>query len=217
MKKIWLIFFLLCIKMSVAQVREVGLKTGISNSLINISSIDNNGNSSAYKTDKGQSFYVQLYTQFYNYQNFSLQGGLGMIEKNSDYQYKIKVPGIVDSLNVNSSVETRSFFIEFDAKLKLLIPELPKVIPYLLVGPQISFINKKTNTIPFNIASPIVQGNLGFGADFDFKKIHVFAEYNRLLSLNSNYSEDANYEYQEKTGVFLIGLKFLIKPKNKEI
>lgn len=217
MKKIGFVFFLLCIKMGAAQVREVGLKTGISNSLIRISSIDNNGNSSAYKTDKGQSFYVQLYTQFYNYQNFSLQGGLGMIEKNSDYQYKIKVPGIVDSVNVNSAVETRSFFIEFDAKLKLLIPELPKVIPYLLVGPQISFLNKKTNTIPFNITSPIVQGNLGFGADFDFKKIHVFAEYNRLLSLNSNYSEDANYEYQEKTGVFLIGLKFLIKPKNKEI
>ncbi len=216
MKKIVIIVFLLLNCICEAQVREIGLKTGITNSLININSIDASGNKTSYKTATGQSFYAQLYTQFYNYQNFSLQGGLGIIEKNSDYQYKIRVGNIGDSVQINTLVETRAFFVEFDAKLKLLIPELPNVIPYLLVGPQLSFLNKQSPTIPFTLASSQIQGNIGIGADIDFKKIHVFAEYNRLLNFNNNYSEDANYEYSEKTGIFLIGLKFLIKPKNSK-
>jgi hypothetical protein len=201
---------------SFAQVREIGLKTGITNSIININSIDASGNKKSYNTSTGQSFYAQLYTQFYNYQNFSLQGGLGIIEKNSDYQYKIRVGNIGDSVQFNTLLETRAVFVEFDAKLKLLIPELPNVIPYLLVGPQLSFLNKQSPTIPFTLASTQIQGNVGIGADIDFKKINVFAEYNRLLNFNNNYSEDANYEYSEKTGIFLIGLKFLIKPKNSK-
>jgi hypothetical protein len=201
---------------SFAQVREIGLKTGITNSIININSIDASGNKKSYNTSTGQSFYAQLYTQFYNYQNFSLQGGLGIIEKNSDYQYKIRVGNIGDSVQFNTLLETRAVFVEFDAKLKLLIPELPNVIPYLLVGPQLSFLNKQSPTIPFTLASTQIQGNVGIGTDIDFKKINVFAEYNRLLNFNNNYSEDANYEYSEKTGIFLIGLKFLIKPKNSK-
>lgn len=216
MKKIVIIVLLLLNCVCEAQVREIGLKTGITNSLININSIDASGNKTSYKTATGQSFYAQLYTQFYNYQNFSLQGGLGIIEKNSDYQYKIRVGNIGDSVQINTLVETRAFFVEFDAKLKLLIPELPNVIPYLLVGPQLSFLNEQSPTIPFTLASSQIQGNIGIGADIDFKKIHVFAEYNRLLNFNNNYSEDANYEYSEKTGIFLIGLKFLIKPKNSK-
>ncbi len=199
-----------------AQVREIGLKTGVTNSLINIRSIDLNGNSTAYKTDYGQSFYAQLYTQFYHYQNFSLQGGFGIIEKNSDYQYKVRVGNIGDSVAINTLVETRSFFIEFDAKLKLLIPELPNVVPYAIIGPQISFLNKQSSTIPFTLAGTQVQGNIGFGADIDFKKIHVFAEYNRLLNFGSNFSEDANYEFTEKTSAYLVGLKFLINPKKNK-
>lgn len=199
-----------------AQVREIGLKTGVTNSLINIRSIDLNGNSSAYKTDYGQSFYAQLYTQFYHYQNFSLQGGFGIIEKNSDYQYKVRVGNIGDSVAINTLVETRSFFIEFDAKLKLLIPELPNVVPYAIIGPHVSILNKQSSTIPFSLASTQVLGNIGFGADIDLKKIHVFAEYNRLLSFNRNYSNDAAYEYTEKTSAFLVGLKFRINPKNKK-
>ena len=214
MKKIVVIVLLLLNCVCEAQVREIGLKTGITNSLININSIDASANKTSFNTATGQSFYVQLYTQFYNFQNFSLQGGVGIIEKNSDYQYKIRVGNIGDSVQINTLVETRAFFLELDAKLKLLIPELPNVIPYLLMGPQLSFLNKQSATIPFTLASSQVQGNVGFGADIDFKKIHVFAEYNRLLNFNNNYSEDANYEYSEKTGIFLIGLKFLIKPKN---
>ncbi len=214
MKKIVVIVLLLLNCVCKAQVREIGLKTGITNSLININSIDASGNKTSFNTATGQSFYAQLYTQFYNFQNFSLQGGVGIIEKNSDYQYKIRVGNIGDSLQINTLVETRAFFLELDAKLKLLIPELPTVIPYLLMGPQLSFLNKQSATIPFTLASSQIQGNVGFGADIDFKKIHVFAEYNRLLNFNNNYSEDANYEYSEKTGIFLIGLKFVIKPKN---
>jgi hypothetical protein len=214
MKKIVIIVLLLLNCVCEAQVREIGLKTGITNSLININTIDASGNKTSFNTATGQSFYAQLYTQFYNFQNFSLQGGVGIIEKNSDYQYKIRVGNIGDSVQINTLVETRAFFLELDAKLKLLIPELPNVIPYLLMGPQLSFLNKQSATIPFTLASSQVQGNVGFGADIDFKKIHVFAEYNRLLNFNNNYSEDANYEYSEKTGIFLIGLKFLIKPKN---
>jgi hypothetical protein len=216
MKKLVVIVLLLLNCVCKAQVREIGLKTGITNSLININSIDASGNKTSYKTATGQSFYAQLYTQFYNYQNFSLQGGFGIIEKNSDYQYKIRVGNIGDSVQINTLLETRAFFVEFDAKLKLLIPELPNIIPYLLVGPQLSFLNKQSPTIPFTLASSQIQGNVGIGADIDFKKIHVFAEYNRLLNFNNNYSEDANYEYSEKTGIFLIGLKFLIKPKNSK-
>ena len=214
MKKIVVIVLLLLNYVCEAQVREIGLKTGITNSLININTIDASGNKTSFNTATGQSFYAQLYTQFYNFQNFSLQGGVGIIEKNSDYQYEIRVGKIGDSMQINTLVETRAFFLELDAKLKLLIPELPNVIPYLLMGPQLSFLNKQSATIPFTLASSQIQGNIGFGADIDFKKIHVFAEYNRLLNFNNNYSEDANYEYSEKTGIFLIGLKFLIKPKN---
>lgn len=214
MKKMYLLFCFIWVNISFAQVREIGLKTGITNSLININTIDASGNKTSFNTATGQSFYAQLYTQFYNFQNFSLQGGVGIIEKNSDYQYKIRVGNIGDSVHINTLVETRAFFLELDAKLKLLIPELPTVIPYLLMGPQLSFLNKQSATIPFTLASSQIQGNVGFGADIDFKKIHVFAEYNRLLNFNNNYSEDANYEYSEKTGIFLIGLKFLIKPKN---
>ncbi len=210
----YLLFCFIWVNISFAQVREIGLKTGITNSLININTIDASGNKTSFNTATGQSFYAQLYTQFYNFQNFSLQGGVGIIEKNSDYQYKIRVGNIGDSVHINTLVETRAFFLELDAKLKLLIPELPTVIPYLLMGPQLSFLNKQSATIPFTLASSQIQGNVGFGADIDFKKIHVFAEYNRLLNFNNNYSEDANYEYSEKTGIFLIGLKFLIKPKN---
>jgi hypothetical protein len=216
MNKVLLFLTFLMSGNSFAQVREIGLKTGITNSIININSIDASGNKKSYNTSTGQSFYAQLYTQFYNYQNFSLQGGLGIIEKNSDYQYKIRVGNIGDSVQFNTLLETRAFFVEFDAKLKLLIPELPNVIPYLLVGPQLSFLNKQSPTIPFTLASTQIQGNVGIGADIDFKKINVFAEYNRLLNFNNNYSEDANYEYSEKTGIFLIGLKFLIKPKNSK-
>lgn len=201
---------------AIAQVREIGLKTGVTNSFIAIRTIDLNGNNTSYKTDYGQSFYTQLYTQFYHYQNFSLQGGFGVIEKNSDYQYKIRVGNIGDSLAVNTLVETRAFFLELDAKLKLLIPELPNVIPYAIVGPHISFLNKQSPTIPFTLASTQVQGNIGFGADIDLKKIHVFAEYNRLLNFNRNYSDDAAYEFTEKTSLYLVGLKFLINPKNKK-
>jgi hypothetical protein len=216
MKKLLLLLSFLTSTYSFAQVREIGLKTGITNSLLTINAIDPSGNKTKFNTSNGQSFYAQLYTQFYNYQNFSLQGGVGIIEKNSDYQYKIRVGNIGDSVQFNTLVETRAFFLELDAKLKLLIPELPKVVPYLLVGPQLSFLNKQSSTIPFALSGNMIQGNIGFGADIDFTKLHVFAEYNRLLSFNNNYSEDANYEYSEKTGIFLIGLKFLIKPKKEK-
>jgi hypothetical protein len=216
MKKVLLLISFLTSTFGFAQIREIGLKTGITNSLITINTTDPNGNKTKYNTTTGQSFYAQLYTQFYNYQNFSLQGGFGLIEKNSNYAYKVRVGNIGDSATINTLVETRSFFVELDAKLKLLIPELPNVVPYFLVGPQFSFLNKQSNTIPFSLSSNQLQGNIGFGADIDFKKIHVFAEYNRLLNFNNNYSEDANYDYYEKTGMFLIGLKFLIKPKKEK-
>lgn len=214
MKKIAIIVLLLTSCVCKAQLREIAIKTGVTNSLININAIDLSGNKTSYNTSYGQSFYAQLYTQFYNYQNFSLQGGLGIIEKNSEYEYKIRVGNIGDSASINTLVETRSFFLELNAKLKLLIPELPSVVPYLLVGPQLSFLNKQSPTIPFTLASSQIQGNIGIGADIDFRKLNVFVEYNRLLNFNNNYSEDADYEYFEKTSVYLVGLKFLIKPKN---
>ncbi len=217
-KRIVSIVFVLFTCTSNAQIREIGLKTGVTNTIINIKPLDASGGitPTLYNTDYGQSFYAQLYTQFYNYQNFSLQGGVGIIEKNSDYQYKVRVGNIGDSVTINSLVETRSFFLEFNAKLKILIPELPNVVPYMLIGPQLSFLNKQSPTIPFTLAKTQVNGVLGVGTDIDLKKIHVFAEYNRLLNFGSNFSRDANYEFTEKTGTFLIGLKFLINPKNKK-
>lgn len=203
---------LFCFHTCFAQVREIGVKTGLTNSLINITGPDAQNNTAKFKTDYGQSFYVQAFTQFFQYKNFSLQAGVGMIEKNSDYQYKEKIAGIPDSVRINSLLETRSFFVEVDAKLKLLIPELPKVVPYLMFGPQMSFVNKKTNTIPFALKSPVVQGVFGVGADIDLKKLHFFVEYNRFLSFNNNYSLNSSYEYQEKASAFLLGLKFLLNP-----
>lgn len=216
MKKVAFLILLLFTGLCEAQVREIALKTGVTNSLININQIDLSGNKTSFNTSNGQSFYAQLYTQFYNYQNFSLQGGAGIIEKNSGYEYKIRIGNIGDSASIRTLVETRSFFLEFNSKLKLLIPELPSVVPYLLVGPQLTFLNKQSPTIPFTLASTQIQGNIGFGADIDLKKLNIFLEYNRLLNFNNNYSKNAQYEYFEKTSVYLIGLKFLIKPKNKK-
>ncbi len=213
--KITIVLFFTFIHISFAQVKELGIKTGITNSLIKIKALDQNSVFQEYKTSHGQSFYTQFYAQVYRYNNFSVQTGAGLIEKNSKYTYKEKLTGITDSVTINTQLETRAFFFELDAKLKVLIPELPKVIPYILVGSQYSMLNKQTNTIPFTLAKSQVQGVLGIGADFDVKKVHFYAEYNRLLNFNANYSENPNYQYQEQTGVFLIGLKFLIKPKKE--
>lgn len=196
-----------------AQVRELGVKTGITNSLIRIKSLNSSSQFVDYNTSNGQSLYTQFYAQIFKVDNFSLQAGTGLIEKNSKYNYKIKVSGIPDSVTVNTQLETRAFFIELDAKLKAQIPELPKIIPYIIVGAQYSMLNKQTSTIPFTLAKSQTQGVIGLGADFDINKIHFFAEYNRLLNFNANYSKDSNYQFEERTGLFLIGLKFLIKPK----
>ena len=196
-----------------AQVRELGVKTGVSNSLIRIKALNTNSQFVDYNTSNGQSLYAQFYAQVFRSDNFSLQAGTGLIEKNSKYNYKIKVSGIPDSVTVNTQLETRAFFFELDAKLKAQIPELPKVIPYLIVGAQYSLLNKQTNTIPFTLAKSQTQGVIGVGADLDINKIHFFVEYNRLLNFNANYSRDSNYQYEERTGLFLLGLKFLIKPK----
>ena len=196
-----------------AQVRELGVKTGVSNSLIRIKALNTNSQFVDYNTSNGQSLYAQFYAQVFRSDNFSLQAGTGLIEKNSKYNYKIKVSGIPDSVTVNTQLETRAFFFELDAKLKAQIPELPKVIPYLIVGAQYSLLNKQTNTIPFTLAKSQTQGVIGVGADLDINKIHFFVEYNRLLNFNANYSRDSNYQFEERTGLFLLGLKFLIKPK----
>lgn len=208
-----IILFLITHYSSNAQVRELGVKTGISNSLIRIKALNSNSQFVDYNTSNGQSLYTQFYAQVYKVDNFSLQAGTGLIEKNSKYNYKIKVSGITDSVTVNTQLETRAFLFELNAKLKAQIPELPKVIPYIIVGAQYSILNKQTNTIPFTLAKTQTQGVIGIGADLDINKIHFFAEYNRLLNFNANYSKDSNYQFEERTGLFLIGLKFLIKPK----
>lgn len=208
-----IILFLIVHSSSNAQVRELGVKTGVSNSLIKIKALNSNSQFVDYNTSNGQSLYAQFYAQVFKIDNFSLQAGTGLIEKNSKYNYKIKVSGIADSVTVNTQLETRAFFVELDAKLKAQIPELPRVIPYIIVGAQYSMLNKQTNTIPFTLAKSQTQGVLGIGADFDINKIHFFVEYNRLLNFNANYSKDSNYQFEERTGLFLIGLKFLIKPK----
>ena len=100
-----------------SQIRELGIKTGISNSIIDITEKDKK-----YNTSAGQSFYTQGFAQVYHFNNFSVQTGLGLIEKNSKYQYKTKVTGIIDSVTVSTQLETRSFFIELDGKFKILIP-----------------------------------------------------------------------------------------------
>jgi hypothetical protein len=194
-----------------AQVRELGIKTGVSNSLIEITE-----KGKKYNTSNGQSFYTQGFAQVYHYNNFSLQAGLGLIEKNSKYQYKTKIAGIIDSVNVSTQLETRSFFVELDGKFKILIPELPKVIPYLIVGGQYLMLNKQTNTITFNLQEQQFQGVLGVGADVDFRKLHFFLEYNRYLTMNTNYSTNADFLYYEQSGVYLLGLKFILPPKKSK-
>jgi len=211
--KFTIVLFFICLPFSYAQVRELGLKTGITNSLIKIKALDQNLEFKEYNTSYGQSFYTQLYAQVFRYNNFSLQAGTGVIEKNSKYSYRTKLTGIPDSVTINTILETRAFFLELDAKLKVQIPELPKIIPYLIVGTQYSMLNKQTNTIPFTLASSQMQGIAGIGADFDIRMLHFFLEYNRLLNFNTNYSQDSNYQYQEQASAFLLGLKFLIKPK----
>ncbi len=201
-----------------AQVKELGVKTGITNSLIKINEYDpnNSGVAKKYNTSNGQSFYVQAFAQVYHYKNFSLQGGIGMIEKSSDYTYKVRIGNTSDSAQINTLLETRSFFLEANTKTKILIPEAPSVIPYFLLGAQYLMQNKQTNTIPFTLQENQIQGVIGVGADIDVKKLHFFIEYNRFLSFNRNYSQDSNYDYFEKSGAFLIGMKFILKPqKNK--
>src|SRR5574343_114055 len=169
-----IILFLMFHYSSNAQVRELGVKTGVSNSLIRIKALNTNSQFVDYNTSNGQSLYAQFYAQVFRSDNFSLQAGTGLIEKNSKYNYKIKVSGIPDSVTVNTQLETRAFFFELDAKLKAQIPELPKVIPYLIVGAQYSLLNKQTNTIPFTLAKSQTQGVIGVGADLDINKIHFF-------------------------------------------
>ncbi len=194
-----------------AQVKELGFKTGITNSLITINKYDATLGFQSYKTTRGQSFYAHVFAQVYHYNNFSLQAGTGVIERNSKYIYKIKPNGFPDSLTVTEQLETRAFFIEVDAKLKLLIPELPKVIPYLIVGSQLNMLNKQTSNIAFTLQKKYMQGVLGLGADFDIKNVHFFVEYNKYLNFNSNYSANSNYQYKEQSAAFLVGLKFLLK------
>lgn len=194
-----------------AQVKEIGIKTGITNSIISIQRSDSAQDFQSYKTSRGQSFYVQAYAQVYHYSNLSVQAGLGMIEKNSKYEYKIKPTNFSDSISVTTPLETRAFFIEFNAKLKLLIPELPKVVPYLLIGMQYNMLNKQTHIIDFTLQERYFQGVVGVGADFDIKKVHFFVEYNKFLNFNTNYSKDPDYRYTEKSAAFLVGLKFLLK------
>lgn len=201
-----------------AQLKELGVKTGITHSLIKINAYDpnNSGVYTSYNTKAGQSFYVQAFAQVFHYKNFSIQAGAGMLEKNSGYSYKVRIGNTSDSAEINTIVETRSFFFETTSKTKVLIPEAPAVIPYLLIGAQYLMQNKQTNTIPFGLQKNRVNGLLGIGADIDVKKLHFFMEYNRFLSFNNNYSTDANYEYFEKSGAFLVGMKFILKPeKNK--
>jgi hypothetical protein len=205
-----LLFYSLGVK---AQVKELGIKTGITNSLISINKYDATLGFQPYKTTRGQSFYAHAFAQVYHFNNFSLQAGGGVIERNSKYIYKIKPSNLPDSLTITEQLETRAFFIELDAKLKILIPELPKVIPYLIVGSQYNMLNKQTNTIAFPLQKNYMQGVLGIGADFDIKNVHFFAEYNKFLNFNRNYSSNADYQYKEQSAAFLIGLKFILTPE----
>lgn len=209
--RLLLLFCMLTSTTLFAQVRELGIKTGVTNSLIEITE-----KGKKYNTTNGQSFYTQGFAQVYHYNNFSLQAGLGLIEKNSKYQYKTKVTGIIDSVNVSTQLETRSFFIELDGKFKILIPELPKVIPYLLVGGQYLILNKQTYSIKFSLQKQQFQGVLGLGADVDFRKLHFFLEYNRYLTMNTNYSTNSDFQYFEQSGVYLLGLKFILPPKKSK-
>ncbi len=194
-----------------SQIRELGIKTGISNSIIDITEKDKK-----YNTSAGQSFYTQGFAQVYHFNNFSVQTGLGLIEKNSKYQYKTKVAGIIDSVTVSTQLETRSFFIELDGKFKILIPEMPKVIPYVVVGGQYLILNKQTYNIKFGLQKQQFQGVLGFGTDVDFRKLHLFLEYNRFLTMNTNYSKNPDFKYYEQSAVYLLGLKFILPPKKSK-
>lgn len=209
--RLFLLFSVLSTTTLFAQVRELGIKTGVSNSLIEITE-----KGKKYNTSAGQSFYTQGFAQVYHYNNFSIQAGIGLIEKNSKYQYKAKITGITDSVTVTTQLETRSFFTEVDAKFKILIPELPKVIPYLLIGGQYLMLNKQTYSINFGLQKQQFQGVLGLGADVDFRKLHLFLEYNRFLSMNSNYSKNPDFQYQEHSAVYLLGLKFILPPKKSK-
>ena len=93
---------------------------------------------------------------------------------------------------------------------------MPKVIPYLIVGGQYLMLNKQTNTITFNLQEQQFQGVLGVGADVDFRKLHFFLEYNRYLTMNTNYSTNADFLYYEQSGVYLLGLKFILPPKKSK-
>jgi hypothetical protein len=206
-----LLFCMLISNILFAQVRELGIKTGISNSLIEITE-----KGKKYNTSEGQSFYTQVFAQVYHFNNFSVQAGFGLIEKNSKYLYKTKITGMIDSVTVSTQLETRSFFTEIDAKFKILIPEMPKVIPYILIGGQYLILNKQTYSINFGLQKQQFQGVLGLGADVDFRKLHLFLEYNRFLTMNTNYSKNSDFQYFEQSGVYLLGLKFILPPKKSK-
>jgi hypothetical protein len=123
---------------------------------------------------------------------------------------------MIDSVTVSTQLETRSFFTEIDAKFKILIPEMPKVIPYILIGGQYLILNKQTYSINFGLQKQQFQGVLGLGADVDFRKLHLFLEYNRFLTMNTNYSKNSDFQYFEQSGVYLLGLKFILPPKKSK-
>ena len=196
------IVFLIAINCN-AQLKEIGIKSGFTNSLIRINN---------YKTEKGQSFYTHAFAQVYHYNNFSIQTGLGIIENNSTHIYKKSI-GNGDSAKFTEDLETRSFFAEVDSKYKLLIPELKTIFPYLLVGAQYAILNRQNDNISFELNKHKFQGVLGIGFDMDLNNTHIFFEYNKLLNFNTNYSRNPSYIFLENAGVYMLGLKLPINTK----
>lgn len=197
MRLLYFTFFILITSICNAQIKEIGIKSGFTNTLIRINNL---------KTTRGQSFYTHAFAQVYKYNNFSIQTGLGIIEKNSISHYKKSI-GNGDSAKFTEGLETRSFFAEVDTKYKLQIPELKNIYPYILIGCQYAVLNKQNNNITMELNKTQIQGMLGLGFDFDLNSTHVFFEYNKLLNFNSNYSKTSGLVYLENTGIYMLGLK----------
>lgn len=184
-----------------------GIKTGFSGSKL---VFDTLGTGLQQTTQTQGGFYIAFFKDIYHNKGFSFLPSLGFIEKGGFNDIDIKNnQGITikeERVYYHLGYINLSLYGKLSTKL-----DIPYLYPYLLFGPRIDFLQSHSSNLNYNLRKTEFGGIIGFGIDYDFPKVAVLAEFQRMLNLSPNLSANPTNKLNDKTFVVAIGLKYVLK------
>lgn len=206
----YLKLFSMCMLISVsglAQIKEYGLKLGISNTKFEYEDKTKN---LIINGNYGQSIYVNVYAQAYQKDFTSVQIGLGFLERTSVMPIRTAI-NTNDSITINENWAVESIISNADIKLKIPLDEKFKLTPYFILGPQLNYNYAKSSNIQPSIQKWKINLNTGLGFDYDFDKMNVFLEAQKMVDFNNNISTTNNIDLNQQSLLLAFGIKYIIK------